>query len=73
MLMHENKEEIAEKLEELLQMTRAGEDIESIRYEYDAYEEYVRVVFKNGYTKIIDVTCDSGHALIKDVIEGIMY
>ena len=50
-------------------MTRHLEDLTDLEYVVeDNKEEYVIATFKNGYTKRMYVTGDSGYALIKDVI-----
>jgi len=34
-------------------------------------DEYVTALFRNGSRKTINVTCDSGYALIQDVMKGL--
>ena len=64
----ENKKEITAKLGELLKLTRGGEDIEALNYVKEANgEEYVLMKHKDGYTRWICVSGDSGIALIVSV------
>lgn len=61
----EDKALIVQKLENLLQWTRAGSGIKNLML--DEEEEYVTIVFEGG-TKRVSVTGDSGIAMIRDVI-----
>lgn len=63
----ENKEEIIKRLKLLLMATRAGREIVDMYLELDGAGETVNILFENG-TKKVDVTADSGIAIIKDVI-----
>lgn len=64
--MGENKQDIVSKLSGLLKATRAGSNID--RLELTADEKEVRITFGSGFGKSVNVTGDSGIALIKDVI-----
>ena len=67
--LKEDKAAITKALLPVLQMTRHLEDLTDLEYVVeDNKEEYVIATFKNGYTKRMYVTGDSGYALIKDVI-----
>lgn len=66
--MNENKREIVQKLKELLQVTRAGSSIKDLIL--DEQEKCVTIVYECG-SKQVDVTGDSGIALIQDVIKRI--
>ena len=73
----ENKRKITKALLPVLQMTRAFKDLEDLEYLSEtvnnAYElEWVTATFANGHIKTIDVTSDSGIALIQDVIRQAM-
>lgn len=68
--MKENKKDIVVKLELLLKATRAGEDID--RLELTSSESEVRIMFLSGYGKTVNVECDSGIALINDVIQKLL-
>ena len=75
--MIDDKNMVCQKLAEFLQYTRAGEDIESIRYEKIeepdgfSYEEYAVIKYRNGYANSVTITGDSGKAIAKDVIASI--
>lgn len=70
--MRENKAAITKKLEELINMTREGQ----VQLDYvrpgKAYEEEVQIRGLSGETIIYhgfaNVSCDSGIALIRDVM-----
>lgn len=66
--MSENKSEIVQKLKELLQITRAGSGIRDLIL--DGRERCVTIVYECG-SKQVDVTGDSGIALIQDVIKRV--
>lgn len=53
----------------MLRMTRALRDLEDLEYHGDTEE--VHAVFGCGYTKKINVECDSGLAMIKDIVNKI--
>lgn len=64
------KHDICRALLPVLRMTRALSDLEDL--EYHVYpEEEVHAVFRGGYTKKINVACDSGLAMIKDIVNKI--
>lgn len=65
----ENKHYIVKALEYVLKMTRAGENIEGLIYESE--HEIVKIRFRNGYTKMVSVDCDSGIATIRDVVNAL--
>ncbi len=70
--MDENKQLICELLTKTLQATRNGHDVVDIRHEKDKRgQETATVVFDNGYKKKINVTGDSGTAMIYDIITKI--
>ncbi len=64
----EKKERICKLLAGTLKATRNGHDIADILYEKDDKEETATVVFNSGYKKKINVTGDSGTAMIYDII-----
>lgn len=64
----ENKQEIIAHLKMLLMVTRAGREIADMVLEQDGMTETVTVLFQNGSAKKLDVTADSGIAIIKDVV-----
>ncbi len=65
----EDKKHICKLLIETLKATRNGHDVVDILYEKDERgQESATVVFDNGYKKKINVTGDSGTAMIYDII-----
>lgn len=70
--MRENKPVFLRALTPVIQMTRAGEDVESIGYLADASGEYAVLYFKSGYTKKADITFDSLAAVMVDVAKALM-
>lgn len=62
----ENKYYIVKGLEKVIKMTRAGEAVEGLIYDHQ-YETVI-IAFRNGFTKIVNVECDSGIALMRDVL-----
>lgn len=72
----EDKEAIVMRLKLLLMVTRAGSDIADLKLEIDEKGmidggEYCVIVFKSGYRKKVDITADSGLAVIEDVIHAL--
>ena len=65
----ENKYEITKKLEELLKLCRLS--VASAEYVQEGYDEYVIVTHENGYKRKVCVTCDSGKAMIMDVVKEV--
>ena len=63
------KHDICRALLPVLRMTRALRDLEDLEYHGDTEE--VHAVFRGGYTKKINVACDSGLAMIKDIMNKI--
>ena len=78
--MEENKQLICNKMFDLFRSTRQFHDLISLTYVYNWDEdkcehinkelptEYVMATFNNGYKKYINVSIDSGYAMIKDVL-----
>lgn len=51
-------------------------DVQSLRYEYSANDydvenEWVIILFRNGFDKRVNVTCDSYKQLTEDVLKKI--
>ena len=71
----ENKQLICDLLTKAIQATRAGADIQCL--EYDADRELVHVYSVNnvangtGAMNSINVACDSGVAMIRDIMKYI--
>ena len=65
----ENKQAICDSLLTTLQLTRRYEDIQSI--DYDASTETVTVTYNEISHRYINVECDSGIAMINDILKNI--
>lgn len=68
--MEENKKEIVGRLSILLKATRAGWDMDRLKLSEDQKE--VLIIFRTGFVKRVNIECDSGIALIQDVIQSLM-
>lgn len=69
--MTENKKRICVRLLGTLNLTRAGTGIVGLEYEDHDGDESVVIRYVGGKSRRIDVTADSGTALIKDIIRAI--
>ena len=71
--MEESKSSICRHLCEALKWTRAHQDILYMKYEKDdgAGIEFVHIGYKSGRRLAVDVTADSGIALIHDILKCI--
>ena len=68
--MHEDKQKICDLLLPALQATRNLSDLASLKYErIGDYDEIVTATFDNGYSKRINVSMDSGTAMIRDIMK----
>ena len=67
-IMYEEKSKIVSALFDCLKITRAGNDIVSMTYHYRTGLETVTIKFRGGIEKDIDVSCDSGIAMIRDIL-----
>lgn len=66
----ESKQKILNALLIAIQTTRAGRDVTDLRY--DEKDETVHVDFESGRDgRVINVACDSGIAMIRDVVDHI--
>lgn len=71
-MIHEDKQEICKALCAALQMTRQlSRDLKTLEYTTDDEDEYVIARFNDGSSGKIDVTADSGFAMINDVMWGL--
>ena len=68
-MKREDKQAICNALCTALQLTRSGSDISEI--EYHAEGEYVTVYYTKGHINI-NVALDSGTAMIRDIMRGII-
>ena len=59
------KQQILNELLKVVQMTRAGEDIQSL--DLDNKECFVSIQYKNGGKKNVCIEGDSGIAMVRDV------
>lgn len=67
--MKEDKQKILDLLLPALQATSALYDLVSLKYIWCSdYEEYVVATFQNGHMKKVNVSVDSGYAMILDVL-----
>lgn len=64
--MAEDKQKICDLLALALRETRNLHDLDYL--EYNRERELVYAYFKNGNCKIVNVACDSGTAMILDII-----
>lgn len=65
----EDKQAICDALLTTLQLTRRYEDIQSI--DYDTNTETVTVTYNEVSHRYINVECDSGIAMIQDILKNI--
>lgn len=63
----ENKEDIVKRLKILLVATSAGNHVADLIL--NEQDEEITVLFTNGCTRTVNIACDSGIAIIKDVIK----
>ena len=66
----ENKQLICNALAKALKLTRQYSDLKKIIVEKREYGTVARVVFPQDI-KTVDITADSGAALIRDIVKGI--
>ena len=71
--MKENTFILCQRLLKLVQATRAGANVVDIEYFGNDHTDdaHVDITWANGSVKRVDVTCDSGIAMIKDVLQCI--
>jgi len=68
----DDKQAICNLLLTTLQATRAHQNLKSLSYQmHENNDETVTASFENQSNITINVSCDSGIALIRDVIAGI--
>ena len=72
MYFYENKETIIQLLLQALKFTVAGVDIEQIRYEQLTNGDEIAVImYTNGYRQSVNISADSGLALMRDILRAI--
>lgn len=64
--MTEDKQKILDLLLPALQATRNLHDLKSL--EYSEERDLVYATFESNYQKVVNVACDSGTSMIRDVI-----
>ena len=70
--MYKNKQEILNALCHVLKLTSNAADVESISYEKtDGGMEYANVLFEGGGKRKINISMDSGTAMIHDVMQNL--
>lgn len=70
--MNEDKRLICELFADVLKLTRAGSDIDVIQYmKTPDGIELASIWFMNGAEKTVNVTCDSGIAMIRDIARAL--
>lgn len=67
--MEENKVQICAQLTETLKLTRQFNDLEGIDLEDN--EETAVVRWKGGFESRVNIACDSGSAMIRDILKAI--
>ena len=71
-VLREDKDLICKELAKLLKLTRNQSDLKALRYEIlDNDEEIVTVEWEGGCRKVVDVSMDSGTAMIRDIMHAI--
>lgn len=61
-----SKEDLVESLEETVLMTR--EDITALKLED---QETVVIIYESGYKKKVNIACNSGIAIVRDIAKNI--
>lgn len=69
--MGENKQLICDLLCKTLQATRYGDNIKRIVYKPERYIETAEVCFSGKNVLKVNVTLDSGIAMIRDILKGL--
>ena len=72
MYFYEDKEEIIKWLLATLKLTVAGVGLNDIRYEQLTNGDEIAVlIYDNEYRKTVNISCDSGVALMRDILRNI--
>lgn len=72
MYFYEDKQEIINWLFQTLKQTVAGVGLEAIKYEaLSNGDEIAVLMYDNGYRKSVNISCDSGVALMRDILRAI--
>ena len=71
MIYYEDKELILTWLLQTLRNTVAGVNLVNIAYkQLDDGDEQAILVYENGYRKTVNITADSGIAMISDIVKA---
>lgn len=68
----EDKKEIIEKFVKAVKVTRAGSGVKNIVYRKDAWSEYVDIEFYSGSKHSVNVSADSGAAMLREVLNYLL-
>ena len=69
---YEDKQIIINYLFQTLKQTVAGVGLDAIRYEQlNNGDEIAVLIYDNGYHKSINITCDSGVALMRVILRAV--
>ena len=69
----EDKQKICDKLLETLQLTRQYEDLQSLIYLRGGHDqESVMALVTSGGTQEINVSMDSGAAMVRDILKALV-
>lgn len=72
MLFIEDKELILSWLFQTIRCTREGMNLVNIAYkQLEGDREQAILVYENGYRKAVNITADSGVAMIKDIMRAL--
>ena len=73
MYFYEDKEVVTQALFQALKTTVEGVNLAEMKYQQlENNDELVTLIYDNGYRKTVNVSCDSGVALMKDVLREIV-
>lgn len=70
--MKEDKAKIAKAIYQFLKATSHGINILDVTYSKDGYDEYVTVEYASGTIRRVNVACDSGVAMMMDVLREVV-
>lgn len=69
----EDKRRICELFADVLKLTRAGSEIDMIQYQKTADGiEKAHIYFSNDEVMSVNVTCDSGMSMIRDITRALL-
>ena len=72
MYFYEDKNYIIQMLLQALRFTIAGQGIAEIEYKMISNgDEFATIIYDNGCRKPINITADSGVALMRDILRGL--